>query len=101
MGIFRVHGDVMERFKKIIIWVIVAGIIYFLLSYHVIIIGRGARLLKKSGFSLEYIVFNTKGRSNASIMDIEELREAGIGELLVEEGRMSEAELEKLMLKYE
>ncbi|MBW1802219.1 MAG: hypothetical protein JRJ85_16000 [Deltaproteobacteria bacterium] len=91
----------MKHIKKIIIWLIVAGIIYFFLGYHVIIVGSGVKLLKKTGYNLDYIVFNAKGKGNAIIMDIEELREAGIGELLVDEGVMSEGELKKLMLKYE
>jgi hypothetical protein len=91
----------MKHIKKLVIWVIVAAIIYFFLGYHVIVVGNGVKLLKKTGFNLDYIVFNAKGKTNASIMDIDELREAGIGELLVDEGVMSERELRKIMLKYE
>ena len=91
----------MKHIKKLIIWVIVAGIIYFFLSYHVIIIGSGVKLLRKTGYNLDYIVFNAKGKENATIMNIDELREAGIGELLVDEGLMSEKEMKKLMRRYE
>jgi len=81
--------------KKITLFVIVAAVFYFLLSYHLIIIGRDIRdirLLKKSTFTLEYTVFSIKGKSNKAILAIDVLRENGIGELLMEEGLMSEEE---------
>jgi len=88
--------------KKKTIFLIFGGVIlYFLLSYHIIITGRGMgniRLLKKSTYTLKYSIFSTKGKSNKTILAIDSLREDGIGELLKEEGLMSDEE-EALILE--
>ena len=81
--------------KKLTLLIIVAVLSYFLVSYHIIIIGRDIRdirLLKKSSFTLEYTIFSAKGKSNKAILAIDILRENGIGELLIEEGLMTEEE---------
>ncbi len=87
--------------KKVFLLVIVAALLYFFLSYHIIIIEgdpRNVRLLKKSSLTLQYTFFDTMGRSNKSMMSIDTLREDGIGEILIEEGLMTEQE-EKLILQ--
>ena len=90
------------RFRnKIIVFAIVGVVLYFLLSYHFIIINSGIKLLKKSSLTLEYTIYSAKGKTNAMILSIDELREDGIGDLLVEMGKMSEQQLELIMLKYE
>ena len=85
--------------KKFIIWVILGTLFYFLLSYHIIIMGEGInfRLLKKSTFTFEYTIFSTKGKNNRKILAIDILREDGIGNLLIEEGLMSEEEQEIIL----
>ena len=87
--------------KKLIIWVIVGAVIYSLLSYHFIFVENTVKLLKKSSLTLNYTLFSTKGKTNESILSIDELREDGIGELLVEAGRLTEAELDALLQKIE
>jgi hypothetical protein len=87
--------------KKLLIWVIVGAVIYSLLSYHFIFVENTVKLLKKSSFTLNYTLFSTKGKTNESILAIDELREDGIGELLVEAGRLTEEELEVLLNKIE
>ena len=87
--------------NKIIVFAIVGVVLYFLLSYHFIIIDNGVKLLKKSSLTLEYTIYSAKGKTNAMIMAIDDLREDGIGDLLVEMGKMSEQTLELIMLKYE
>jgi hypothetical protein len=57
--------------------------------------------LKKSSWTLNYTLFSTKGKTNESILSIDELREDGIGDLLVEAGRLTEQELESLLNKIE
>ena len=87
--------------KKFTFLIIGGAILYFLLSYHIIITGRGIgniRLLKKSTYTLEYTIFSTRGKSNKKILSIDALREDGIGELLKEEGLMSDEE-EALILE--
>ena len=87
--------------KKLLIWVIVGAVIYSLLSYHFIFVENTVKLLKKSSLTLNYTLFSTKGKTNESILSIDELREDGIGDLLVEAGRLTEEELEILLNKIE
>ncbi len=42
--------------------------------------------------TLQYTVFSTKGKANKSILAIDALRKAGIGDLLKREGLMTEEE---------
>ncbi|MBN1627477.1 MAG: hypothetical protein JW944_13220 [Deltaproteobacteria bacterium] len=88
----------MHLLKKAIIFAVIAGVLYFLLGYHYIVIDKSVKMLKKSEYNLKYTFFSTKGRSIESILSIQELWDDGIGELLVEEGEMSEEYLE--MYKY-
>lgn len=90
-----------SRLKKTIVWGILGAIFYFLLSYHIIFVGSSTRLLKKSQLTLEYTLFSTQGKTNESILGVEALRRDGIGELLVDMGRMSEEELQMLLEKFE
>jgi hypothetical protein len=87
--------------KKILIFGILGGILYFFLSFHLIMINNTIKLLRKSSLTLEYTFFNAKGKTNATILSNDDLREDGIGELLVEMGKMSEDQYTRLMMKYE
>jgi len=87
--------------KKVTLLLIGVALLYFFMSYHIIIIEgniREIRLLKKSTFTLEYTFFSTKNKSNKYMLAIDILREDGIGELLIEEGLMTKAE-QTLILK--
>ena len=91
----------MSLMKKFTLLIIGGAILYFLLSYHIIITGRGVeniKLLKKSTYTLKYTIFSTRGKSNKTILSKAALREDGIGELLKEEGLMSDEE-EALILE--
>ncbi len=85
--------------KKCFIFAFLGALFYFLLSYHIIIVGEGInfRLLKKSKYTLEYTIFSTKGKSDYQILAVDTLREDGIGNLLVEEGLMSEERQEAIL----
>jgi hypothetical protein len=91
----------MGRIKTFSIWVVIGGILYFFLHFHLIFIDNTIKLLKKSKLTFNYTVFSAKGKPNAMILSREELREDGIGDLLVEMGKMSEEEYERLLMKYE
>ncbi|MBC8457247.1 MAG: hypothetical protein H8D67_04530 [Deltaproteobacteria bacterium] len=81
----------MRSIKKLFIFVVLGAALYVLLSYHFIFIGNSIRMLKKSYLTLEYTIFSTKAKSVESILAIDELREAGIGELLVKMGEKGKA----------
>jgi hypothetical protein len=87
--------------KKLIVWACVAAAAYFILSTHFIFVGGTPRILKKSNLTLEYTFFSTQGKTNESILKVDKIRKAGIGPLLVQMGRMTESELERLTNKIE
>ena len=80
--------------KKIILFGIIGAIIYMLLSYHFIIVRNNVRLLKKTSYNMDDIIYSTKGKKVETILDNDVLYKAGIGELLVKEGLMSKEKLE-------
>ena len=59
------------------------------------------KLLRKSELTLDYTLFSAKGKKIESIIAIPELRRDGIGQLLVDEGKLTHDELESLMDRYE
>jgi len=79
--------------KKIMIFAVIAGALYLLLGYHYVVIDKSIKMLKKSELTLKYTFFSTKGRTPESIFSIQELWNDGIGDLLLEEGKISEEEL--------
>ncbi len=87
--------------KKFLWWACLAAVLYVALNYHFIFFGRRVKILKKSQPTLEYTFFSVHGKKIRKILDIDPLREDGIGELLVEMGMLTEERLEQYMLKYE
>lgn len=85
----------MRYFKRFVFWVVIVAIAYFILAYHYIIVGRSVVPLKKASLTLNYTIYNTKGKTNKAIMANKALREDGIGGLLVEAGRMTPEEFER------
>ncbi len=81
----------MRGIKKLFIFVVLGAALYVILSYHFIFIGNSIAMLKKTYMTLDYTIFSTKAKSVESILAIDELREAGIGELLVKMGRKGKA----------
>lgn len=90
----------MRYLKKFVFWVVIVAIAYFVLAYHYILVGRSVVPLKKASLTLNYTIYNTKGKTNKTIMANKELREDGIGNLLVEAGKMTPEELDKWMEFY-
>jgi hypothetical protein len=86
--------------KKLVIWAVILACGYFILSHHFIFIGSDLQLLKKSRLTLEYTIFSTQGKSIESIMNVDELRNDGIGRLLVEKGKITQDRLEAILEKY-
>lgn len=91
----------MKYLKKLIFWGCIAAVLYGVLGYHFIFFGNKPAILKKSELTLHYTVFSTQGKTPESILSIDELRNDGIGELMVEKGMLSQKELERLMIRIE
>ena len=87
----------MTFFKKLLWWAAIAGTLYFFLSYHIIYIEKSVKLLKKSKLTLEYTFYSAELKNNRTILSVDMLREDGIGDILVEVGRMSQKEMENLV----
>jgi hypothetical protein len=87
--------------KKIIMIAIIGACIYFLMTYHYIIVNNSVKMLKKSEFTLKYTFFNTKGKTLQSILTVQELWDDGIGDLLLEQGKITEEEYYSYQRKME
>jgi hypothetical protein len=74
------------------IFAVLIGIGYFILGNHFIFEGKDFWILKKNELTLEYTFFSIKDVSEESILEIQPLRSAGIGEILVELDRITEQE---------
>jgi hypothetical protein len=90
--------------KRVLFWGILIGVAYVILGYHFIFYGKKPILLKKTKFSLSYTVFSIPKekmlKSNETILDIKALRKAGIADVLVEIGRMTDEEKERILDEY-
>ena len=89
------------RIKQYILIAILAAAGYFIMNHHFIFNGSDFHLLKKTSLHLHYTFYSIKQKKPAVIMDIDYLREAGIGDLLVDLGIIDEAEKSRLESKYD
>lgn len=88
------------RIKQYALIAILAAAGYFIMSHHVIFNGMNVYLLKKSSLHLHYTFYSIKHKNPAVIMEIEYLREAGIGDLLVDLRMINEEKKSRLEAKY-
>jgi hypothetical protein len=85
-----------SRIKQYILIGILAVAGYFIMSNHIIFYGKDVHLLKKTSLHLHYTFFSLKEKKPANVMQIHYLREAGIGDLLVELGIIDEEQRYRL-----
>jgi hypothetical protein len=91
-----------SRIKTYLFMAAVGGAVYFLLSHHVIFYGEEANviqniyLLKKSKLNLHYTFYSLHQKKPDAVMKVAQLRENGIGDLLVQLGLLSEQEKTRL-----
>jgi hypothetical protein len=90
----------LKKMSSYILLAILGAAGYFLLNYHIIFSGTTVKLLNKSKLTSDYSFINTSNKSVESLMRIDTLREAGIGKVLVEMGRLSKEERESLEHKF-
>lgn len=91
----------MKKMSSYILLALLGAAGYFLLNYHIIFSGVTVKLLNKSKLTSEYTFICASNKSVESLMRIDTLREAGIGKVLVEMGRLSEEERESLEHKFD
>ena len=87
--------------KKIILWGLLGGALYLLVSYHFIFDGLHVTLLKKSKRSLNYTFFSLQGKNPRKILAIDDLREDGIADVLIDRGKISEERAERLLAHFD
>ena len=77
--------------KKYILYGILILAVYMLLAYHYIYVGgKDLRFLKKEHPNLKYTFFSIQSKSPEVIMKIDTLRNAGIGDILVDIGMITD-----------
>ena len=91
----------MKKLSSYILLALLGAAGYFLLNYHIIFSGATVKLLNKSKLTSEYTFICASNKSVESLMRIDTLREAGIGKVLVEMGRLSKEERESLEQKFD
>jgi len=89
-----------SRIKQYILIAIAAAAGYFIMNNHFIIDGSDVHLLKKTSLHLHYTFYSIKQKKPAVIMKIDYLREAGIGDLLVDLGIIDNEEKSRLESQY-
>ncbi|RLB98972.1 MAG: hypothetical protein DRH90_21165 [Deltaproteobacteria bacterium] len=91
-----------QTIKKYLLYAALIGLVYLMLANHYIYMGgKDFRVLKKGSLNLKYTFFSVQSKSPASIIKIDDLRWAGIGEILYEEGIVTKDEQVSLEQKFE
>jgi len=91
----------LKKIGQYILLAVLGAFGFFLLSYHIIYFGNTFKLLKKGRLTSEYTFVNASNDSAESILKIDTLREAGVGDLLVAMGKITEAKKELLKKQFD
>ena len=89
-----------QRLKQYAVIAAAGFVLWGLLDYHFIIQGHHIYPLKKSELNLHDTFVSLNNKRPETILKNVRLREAGIGDLLVELGMLTEDEKNKLESKY-
>ena len=89
-----------KRLKQYALVAAVAALLWFVLDNHFIIEGHNVHLLKKTTLDLHDTFVSLDNKRPESIIQNERLREAGIGDLLVELGIITQDEQSRWENKY-
>jgi hypothetical protein len=88
------------RLKQYLLIALIALAGYFILNHHIIFDGKQVHLLRKTTMHLHYTFYSIKQKKPDTIMQVDTLRDAGIGDLLVELEKMTDEERYLLESKY-
>jgi hypothetical protein len=88
----------LQKIRNYVLIALAIGAFYFLLSHHILFTSfRDYNLLNKSELSLKYTFVSLKQQSPERILRINELRDAGVEDILLERGMVSEEKLYKIL----
>ena len=90
-----------QRLKQYFLIAAAAALLWFVLDNHFIIQGHRVHLLKKSTLNLHDTFVSLDNKRPESILRNERLRKAGLGDLLVELGMITEDKKSQLESKYD
>jgi hypothetical protein len=87
-----------KRLKSYVLIALVIGAFYFLLSHHIIFSSfRDFDLLKKEELTMKYTFYSLRSNPPIEILKIDILRDAGIENILLEKGIITEERLDQLL----
>jgi len=90
----------LTRLKQYALIGLAVAAFYFLLSHHFIFSSTTSfDLLKKNELTLSYTFYSLMQNPPEEALRIEPLRDAGIGELMVDKGMLSEERLDYILRK--
>lgn len=89
-----------QRLKQYLLIALAGAAIWFLLNNHFIIQGRNFYLLKKTTLDLHDTFVSLNNKKPITLLENERLREAGIGDLLVELRMLTEDQRYELESKF-
>ena len=89
-----------QRLKQYFLIALAAAALYFVLDNHFVFKTNHVYLLQKSTLNLHDTFVSLDNKRPATVLENEELRDAGIGDLMVELGMLTEEKKNRLEAKY-
>jgi len=89
-----------QRLKQYLLIALAAAALYFVLGNHFVMKEHRVFLLQKTSMNLHDTFVSLDNKRPATVMENDDLREAGIGDLLVELGLLTEERKSQLESKY-
>jgi hypothetical protein len=88
----------LSRIKQYILIALGAAAFYFLLSHHIIFYGiKDFDILKKQQLTLDYTFYSLKQANPYEVLKIKPLRDAGIENIMLERGMVSQERLDQIL----